>query len=101
MSSLLSARSSCERAHHLPQLGGEVALGARLEQPRHLHGDGRGPGHDAAVAHELRHCAAERERIDAGMRAEALVLVGEQQLEKARIDIVAVAGNRQRPSGVA
>ena len=37
---------------------------------------------------ELAGRAHERERIDAAMGAEALVLIGEQQLEEARIDIV-------------
>src|SRR5262249_60586027 len=42
-----------DRADHLPQLGGEAALGAWLEQPRYLHGDGGGAGDDAAMADRL------------------------------------------------
>ena len=80
-----------DRAHDLPQLRREAALGARFEQPRNLHGDGRGAGDDAAVADQLRQRAAERERIDAVMRAEALVLVGEQQVRE-------IADRRSRAS---
>ena len=76
-----------DRAHHLPQLGGERALGARLQQPRHLHGDGRAAGHDAAAGDELKRGARHRQRIDAGMRAEAPVLVGQQHVDIARIDV--------------
>ena len=55
-----------------------------------------------AVADQLTGRARQRQRIDAVMLAEALVLVGEQHLEEARIDVVRrVAGSRQRPSLVA
>ena len=37
-------------AHDLPQLGGERALAARLEQTRDLHGQRRAARHDVAVA---------------------------------------------------
>ncbi len=57
-------------------------------------------GDDAAVARRTAGSARQRQRIDAVMRVEALVLVGDEQLEKARIDIFAAAGSRQRPSGV-
>jgi hypothetical protein len=40
--------------------------------------------------------AAERERIDPVMGAKALVLVGEQKLEKPRIDVLAC--RRQSPA---
>ena len=36
---------------------------------------------------ELQRRAHQRQRIDAVMRAEALVLIGEQHVEEARIDI--------------
>ena len=52
------------------------------------------------LRHELPGGARKRERIDAVMRVEALVLVGDQHGEEARVDIVARAGRRQRPSGV-
>jgi len=49
-------------------------------------------GDDAAVRDELPGGTPNRERIDAVMRTEALVLVGDQQIEIARIDI----GQRSR-----
>ncbi len=86
------------RAHRLAQLGEEGAVGARLEQPRDLHGDGRAARHDAAVRHELHGGARDRERIDADVLAEALVLVGDQQVEIARIDVG--DGRGQPPASV-
>ena len=71
----------------------------RLEQARDLHGERRAAGDDAAMRDELARRAHRRERIDAAMVAEALVLIGEQHLEVARIDVCSrVAGSRQRPS---
>ena len=43
-----------DRAHHLAKLGDEAPLAARLQQPRHLHGQRRGARHDAAVGDQLR-----------------------------------------------
>ena len=82
--------------HHLTQLCLEAARAARFEQPRHLHGDGRAAGNDAAVGDQLRQSAAEGERIDPVMGAKALVLVGEQKLQKPRIDVL--ARRRQSPA---
>ena len=84
---MLSARSSWTRAHHLAQLGAERALRARLDQARDLHGEGRAARDDAAAADELPGGAQQRQRIDAVMGAEALVLIGEQHVEEARVDI--------------
>ncbi len=50
---------------------------------------------------ELRRRARERRRIDAAVGREAPVLVGEQQIEEARIDASGRTGSRQRPSAVA
>jgi len=86
------------RAHRLAQLGKERAIGARFEQPRDLHGDGRAARHDAAVRHELHGSARNRERIDADVLAEALVLVGDQQVEITRIDVG--DGRGQPPASV-
>ena len=36
---------------------------------------------------QLESCAAERERIDAGVRMKAVIFVGEQQFEIGRVDI--------------
>ena len=87
-----------DRAHHLSQLGSQGAFHAWLKKPGHLHGDGRCAGDDAAVDHQLRERAAERERVDAAMRLEALVLVGEQQRQKTRIDVL--ARGRQTPAAL-
>ena len=43
----------CERARDLPQLGGERALGARLDEARDLHRQGRAAGDDMAVHQPL------------------------------------------------
>ena len=51
-----------------------------------------------AVAGPLPGGARHRQRIDAAMGAEAPVLVGEQHLDKARIDVV--DGDRQTPAAV-
>src|SRR6202044_1608798 len=64
----------------------------------HLHGQGRGAGAQAAAAYELHRGAHHRERIDAVMRAEALVLIGKQHVEEARIDVGHFG--RQAPAAV-
>ncbi len=46
-----------ERADHLAQLGREAAFAARLQQARHLHGECRTAGDDAAFA-DTSCCAA-------------------------------------------
>ena len=82
-------------AHDLAELGDERTLAPRLEETRHLHRQGRAAGHD--VAGWLTICPAARRKrggIDAGMAAEALVLVGDQQREITRIDAV---GLRRQP----
>ena len=83
-----------ERANHLAQLGVNRALAPRLHQPRQLHGDGRAAGDDVPAGDQLQRGAAQRQRIDAGMGAEAPVLIGQQQLEIAGID----AGLWRRPA---
>ena len=88
-------------AEHLPQLAGEAAAFARLDQPRKLHRQRRAAGDDVAVAGELAGGAHHRHGIDARMVAEALVLVGDQHLDELRIDLVEADGSRQRPSGLA
>ena len=87
-----------DRAHHLAQLCHHAAahLG-RLEQPRHLHGQGRGAGAKMSAGCELQRRAQHRARIDAVMNAETFVLIGEQHVEEARIDV----GDRRRQSPAA
>ena len=88
-----------ERANHLPQLCMNRSLPPRLQQPRQLHGDGGAAGHDVAPGDQLKRGAPQRERIDAGMRAEAPVFIGQQQFEIAGID--AGSGvDRQPPTAV-
>ncbi len=72
---------------HLAQLRGERPLGARLQQTRNLHGDGRPARDDPAVGDELKRRPRHRQRIDAGMRPEAAILVGQQHLDKAAVDL--------------
>ena len=49
-----------------------------------------------AIGHELKRGTAERERINTDMRREALVFIGEEQLQKARIDVL--PRGRQSPT---
>ncbi len=87
-----------DRPHHLAQLGHEAALAARLQQAGDLHAQRGGARHDVTVAHELAERAAERQRIDAMVLEEAFVLIGEQEFEEARIDIL--ARRRQPPASL-
>ena len=84
---LAQALLELHRAHRLAQLRKERAVGARLQKARDLHGDGRAARHDAAMRHELRGGARDRERIDADVLAEALVFVSDQQVEIARVNV--------------
>ena len=80
-------------AHHLAQFCHRAAAHfGRLKEPRHLHGQGRGAGAKPAAGCELQRRAQHRARIDAVMLPEALVLIGEQHVEEARIDV----GDRRR-----
>ena len=88
-----------ERAHRLADLGGHRPLLPRLQQSSELHGDGGAAGHDLAAPDELQRGAAERQRIDAVMLLEALVLVGLQQIEIGRID-GSLSVDRQPPAAV-
>ncbi len=74
-------RLQLDGAAHLAQFGSEAAFFARLQQPRHLHGERRGAGDDAAMGDELEGGAHHGERIDAAMLVEALVLIADQHLE--------------------
>ena len=82
-----------DRTHHLPQFCHHAAAHLRrLQEPRHLHGQGRGAGAKMPARCELQRCAQHRPRIDAVMNTETFVLIGEQHVEEARIDV----GNRRR-----
>src|ERR1700733_15313086 len=67
-----------DRAHDLTKLCRERAFAARLQQTRDLHSERRAAGTNVAAGDELARRAGERQNIDAVMRAEALVLVREQ-----------------------
>ncbi len=71
------------RPHHLEQLGDDAAR-ARLQQARHLHGQRRAARDDAPVARKLHARARHRQRIDAEMIVETLVLIRFEQREIAR-----------------
>ncbi len=89
-----------DRTHDLMELGRERTMMARLlHQPRELHGDGRAAGNDVAAGHQLIGRARQRQRIDAGMRSEALVFIGEQQVQIGRIDVL-LRVDRQPPAAV-
>ena len=84
-------------AHHLAQLA-EQGARARLEQARDLHGERRGAGHVVAVQDELPARAQQRERVHARMLTKAPVLIGEQHIEVARINVI--GARRQAPAPV-
>ncbi len=65
-------------------------------KPRHLHGQRRAARQDAPVGEKLSAGAQQGQRIGAGMRAEPLVLISDEQFEIARID--AVGARRQAPA---
>ncbi len=88
-----------QRPRHLAQLGAEAAR-PRLEKPCRLHGKGRCPGHDVPARSPLPGGARHGERVHADMLLEALILIGAQQSDIAGIDVPAVVGSRQAPSGV-
>ncbi|MGX1012254.1 hypothetical protein AB7M69_006611 [Bradyrhizobium japonicum] len=96
---LAHAALDLDRAYDLAQLGIERALSPRLHQARKLHADGRAAGDDVAARRELQCGAPESERVKTVMRVEALVLIGEQQLEIGRID-VGLGIDRQPPAAV-
>ncbi len=78
-----------KRTHNLPQFRAEIAVLARLQQPRDLHADRGRTGNDVAICRELPCSAAERERINPEMRWEAFIFIGKEQLEKPRVDVLA------------
>ncbi len=88
-----------DRAHHLPQFGGDRALAPRLHQSRQLHRDGGAAGHDVTARDELKCGASQCQRIDAGMGIETPVFIGQQQLEIAGIDS-GPGIDRQSPAAV-
>ncbi len=85
-------------AENLPRLGQKCALGARLQQTRRLHGQGRASGHGVAVADKLPCGAQQRGKIDAVVAVEMLVLIGFEQSEKTRIDVA--RAHRQPPASI-
>ena len=83
---------------HFRQLVGEAALRARLQQACHLHGERRSAGDDAAVGGGLPCGAQQRLRVHAAVREEALVLIGDEHGEEARVNLV--RGDGQAPVAV-
>src|SRR5690606_16425430 len=57
------------------------AARVRLENPRHLHGQGGSAGDDATVADHLRDSAQRGKGINAGMLPEPAILIGQQGFE--------------------
>ena len=85
---LAEAALQLHGAHHLGQLVGEAAFGARFEQAGDLHGERRSAGDDVAMGDGLPGSAHQRPRVHAMMLVEALVLIGEEHGEEARVDVV-------------
>ena len=87
-----------QRQQRLADLADQGFLVHAQQQPRHLHGDGRAARQRAPVAQQQPSGPPDRQRIDAVMAAEALVLEGDQHGEVARIDLLHL--RRQAPAAV-
>ena len=95
---LAQAALDLQCTDHLGELVAEAAFGARLEEAGDLHGERRAAGHDVAVGRCLPRGAEQRLRVDAAMLVEALVLIGDEHGEEARVDVL--ARHRQAPVAV-
>ena len=73
---------------HLPDLTAPFARRTVLNQPRRLHGQGRGTGHNPPRAQGLPRRTQHRTGINAIMGVEPAILIGDQQVEIGRIDIL-------------
>ena len=87
-----------QRAQRLAHLAGAGALVLAGQQARHLHGQRRAAGDDAAMAHELPAGTADGDGVDAAVGREAPVLEGQQHGEIARVDLLGL--DRQPPAAV-
>ena len=74
-----------QRDPRLPQLGAPVPRRPTLQQPRRLHRQGRGAGHDAAVRDRLPRGAQDGAAVHAVMGAEAPVLPPDEHRQEARV----------------
>ena len=87
-------RFQLQGAQDLDRLAAQRAR-PRFQQPRGLHGQGRAAGDHAPGPRPLHRGARQRERVDAGMPAEAAVLGGDQHVEQVRRHVG--RGGRQPP----
>ena len=85
-------------AQRLAHFAGAGALVLTRQQARHLHGQRRAAGDDAAMADELPAGAADGDGVDAAVAAETPVLEGEQHGEVAWVDLLGLDG--QTPAAV-
>ena len=93
------ARLELLRHQDLAELSVGIAGRRAFDQAGNLHGERRAAGDDpAAGQHELPRGADQRVPIDAVVLGEAPVLVGDEQLEEALVDIV--FRHRQAPAAV-
>ena len=83
---------------HLDDLGAQAAVAMGGKQPRHLHGEGRGAGNDPPMRGPLPGGAQDGERVDPRVAVEAGILIGDQHLDEARIDLL--QSDRQTPATV-
>ncbi len=86
------------RPRDLPELGGERALGPRLDQAGDLHGKRRTAGDDMAAKKPLSGRAQKGARIDAAVLIEPPVLIGDQHRKIARVDLM--GRRRQAPAPI-
>ncbi len=95
---LAEAPFDLDSARHLQELRPQRPPLARLNKPRHLHGKRRCAGDYTAVGDELQRGTSERQRVDPVMFAKALVLIGDQHLDEARVDVL--RGRLQPPQSI-
>ena len=97
---LVLAQPPFQRQRHtdLAQLARPASGAALLQQPRHLHRQGRAARHDPATAQRLPRSAQHRQRIDAAMVTEPLVLVPDQHPQIGGIDLI--ERHRQTPTPI-
>ncbi len=87
-----------DRTHDLAEFYRKAAPMTRLYEPGHLHRERRAAGDDMAAVHEFSRGPHQRQRIDAVVLLEALVLVRKQRRHIALVD--ALDACRQAPAAV-
>jgi hypothetical protein len=83
---------------HFAQFDGQRPFASRLQQARNLHRQGGTAGDDAAVLGKQISGTQQRHGIDADVLTKALVLIGQEQINKSCVDVF--HRSRQTPTAV-